>query len=34
MLASCTVFYEAHDEAIAFFGLNYDGRDSLFGQAE
>jgi len=22
MLASCTVFYEAHDEAIAFFGLN------------
>jgi hypothetical protein len=27
MLASCTVFYEAHDEAIGFFGLNYDGRD-------
>lgn len=27
MLTSCAVFEEAHDQAIAFLSLNYDGWD-------
>ena len=27
MLASCAVFNEAHDQAVAFFGLDDDGRN-------